>query len=87
MRRLIKSRPDKYEIIVRSESVVEVLENILKRKLDYKSAADMGLLDQFTQLDDRLKGAPPSVKENVRKLWAKSIKKIHKIGVNNGISK
>jgi hypothetical protein len=67
--------------------MTEVLENILERKLDYGSAADMGLLDQFREMNLKLEGQPLKVKMKVKKLWAKSIQKIHKIGEKNGISK
>lgn len=74
MRRLIRKK--KVEVIVRSESLTEVLENILERKLNPESALDMGMLDQFEQLNKRLEVQPPTIKEKVRALWFEEIKKI-----------
>ena len=63
---------------MRSESIPEVLQNILGRKLDYESAADMGLLEQFAEMNAKLAHQPKKIQEKVRKLWFKQIRKINK---------
>lgn len=63
---------------MRSESMPEVLSKILGRQLDYQSAADMGLLDQFAEMNAKLAHQPKKIQEKVRKLWFKSIRKINK---------
>ena len=79
-RRLVKRKKKDVEIIVRSESMVEVLENALGRKLDHANAADMGLLDQFAEMNKRLETQPPSIKEQVRKLWHEELQKMNEQG-------
>lgn len=80
-RRLAKKKG--VEVIIRSESMVEVLENALGRKLDHSNAADMGLLDQFVDMNNRLTNQPPSVKERVRKLWYEELQKMNEQGEPN----
>jgi len=75
-RRMIRRNPDKYQVVVRSESMVEVLEKMLDRKLDHGSAADMGLLDSFSEMNKRLSNAPPAMQEAVRQIWFNGIKEI-----------
>lgn len=65
------------EVIIRSESMVEVLENALMRKLDHANAADMGLLDEFTKMNARLAVQPPAIKERVRQMWFEEIRKMN----------
>ncbi len=77
MRRFAKFNKKRVEIIIRSESMVEVLEKALGRKLDHESAADMGLLDEFVKMNDRLNGQPPQVKERIRKMWEIELKKLN----------
>ena len=79
-RRLVKRKKKDVEIIVRSESMVEVLENALGRKLDHANAADMGLLDQFAEMNKRLETQPPSIKEQVGKLWHEELQKMNEQG-------
>lgn len=66
-----------FEVIMRSESMSEVLENILKRPLNHESSLDMGLLEEFTLMNDRLASQPPHIKEKVRELWFNEIKAIN----------
>ena len=72
-RRLIRRNPEKYEVVIRSESNVEVLEKMLERKLDHESAADMGLLDSFAEMNKRLANAPPAMQERIRLIWREAI--------------
>lgn len=67
------------EIIIRSESYVEVLENALGRKLEPDSAADMGLLDEFVDMNKRLDQAPQYMRQRIRKMWFEALKDITKI--------
>lgn len=65
------------EVTIRSESYVEVLENALGRKLDTSSAADMGLLDEFVDMNKRLEQAPQYMRQRIRKLWYEAIKEMN----------
>lgn len=71
IRRMLRKK--KAEIIVRSESVTEVFEKFLGRKVNPESTVDMGMLDLFNDMNQRLAMAPPETRQKVMKLWFSSL--------------